>query len=198
MLRRAISNFFTRDSRPSQHRRMEGRTLVIESPRIGFFNLLGSFAHDILQEDRAALVPMFASFEQRTDNPPECDVLMLYARLQSDGSIAGYSPGLGGIIRNSKAAIVIAASVNEIAGEVVRDKIRKLKGAIVEFTVERTGPAFTTFHKQLFEKMFAGISMPVAWNEILPQIPELAHKHPKGFGAFTHGTALVAFKRPNG
>src|SRR5215813_4853618 len=74
-------------------RRVVGRTLVIESPTIGFLNLLGVSAHDILQEDRIALAPMFASFEQRTDNPPPCDVLMVYARIEK-GSIAGYLPGL--------------------------------------------------------------------------------------------------------
>jgi hypothetical protein len=171
-------------------RRVVGNTLVIESPKIGFLNLMGVSAHNILQEDRMALAPMFASFEQRTDNPPPCDVLMVYARIEKN-SIAGYPPGLKGIIRGSNAAMVIFASQNENTDGISRG-IRK--GPIIVFTVSRTGSGFASFYQQLFSKMFSGITMPMAWNQLAPQSLELVHHHIQGYGAFAVRVSHLIFK----
>src|SRR5260370_33600621 len=87
--------------------------LVIVSPRIGFLNLLGTSAQPILEEDKAALRPLFSSLEESDSNPPVCDVLMIYAQVQSDGRIGGFFRGLRDIIRKSNPAIVVITYQNE-------------------------------------------------------------------------------------
>jgi hypothetical protein len=62
--------------------------LIIQSPRIGFLNLLGASGRTILVEDKTALGPLFARLEESETDPPVCDVLMIYADVQADGRLA--------------------------------------------------------------------------------------------------------------
>lgn len=87
--------------------------LVVESPRIGFLNLLGPAAQGILDEDKIAFSPLFTSLHESSTTPPVCSVLMIYAHVEPDGRIAGSSDGLRDIIRKSNASIVVLASENE-------------------------------------------------------------------------------------
>ena len=87
--------------------------LIITSPRIGFLNLLGASAQPILEADKLALQPFFTSTEESSAVPPVCDVLMIYASLDSDGRISGVEDGLRDMIRKATASIVVVAKENE-------------------------------------------------------------------------------------
>jgi len=143
--------------------------LVIQSPRIGFYNLLGSVGEPILEADRAALGPLFSVSEVSDVAPPLCEVLMIYARLQSNGQVVGSSHGLRDIIRSSNAPIVIVASENGSESCIAAGKRTGYGHANLVFTLRRKGNAFPLFFTQLFRKMFEGKSMLLAWVGLAPQ-----------------------------
>ena len=147
--------------------------LVIDSPKIGFLNLLGPAGRALIVEDKAALIPFFASSSESDSEVPACHVLMLYARILSDGSIDGSNDGLRTIIRKSGAPIVVVASENEGNCYVAAGKRRAPSDvtANLVMTMRRKGSVFPQFLKNLFEKMFRGKTMPMAWVELAPQIP---------------------------
>src|SRR5438067_453624 len=62
---------------------------VIASPRLGTWNLLGPAATAAVNEDRAALAPLFATTVEGGEAPPFCDVLLMYCRLEPDGRVVG-------------------------------------------------------------------------------------------------------------
>jgi hypothetical protein len=151
--------------------------LIIDSPRIGFLNLLGSTAETIIEEDKAAFGPLFTSLEQSEVNPPVCEVLMIYCNVQSDGSIAAYSGGLRDIIRDSNAPIVIVATENEGKNYTAAAKRTGYGQANLIMTLERNDAAFTNFFTELFRRMFKGQSMLLAWVELAPQISGAKHEN---------------------
>jgi hypothetical protein len=158
------------------------RPLVIESPRIGFLNLLGSTAQSIVNEDKTALAPLFASSEESGFHVPICDVLMIYANLKSDGGVEGSPNGLREIIRESSASIVIVASENNDESFARASRKTGYGQANLALTVRRKGECFAAFYSRLFGKMFVGKSMPVAWVELAPQIPGETHPNsPEGY-----------------
>src|SRR5260370_34070087 len=163
--------------------------LVIVSPRIGFLNLLGTSAQPILEEDKAALRPLFSSLEESDSNPPVCDVLMIYAQVQSDGRIGG----LRDIMRKSNAPIVVIASENEGSSYVAAGKRTGYGQANLVMTLNRKVPAFANFFTQLFSKMLHGESMPMAWVRLAPQIPGLEHENVPG-AVLAAEAGPVAFK----
>ncbi len=167
--------------------------LVIVSPRIGFLNLLGTSAQPILEEDKAALRPLFASLEESGPHPPVCDVLMLYAHLQNDGCLTGASNSLREIIHKSRAPIVIVAAENEVSSYIATGKRPGAGRANLVMTLNRNGPAFTKFYTQLFGRMFQGKSMAMAWVELAPQIPGLEHENVPG-SIFAAEVSHVVFK----
>ncbi|HEY6373042.1 MAG TPA: hypothetical protein VIX37_20865 [Candidatus Sulfotelmatobacter sp.] len=70
-------------------------------------------AESILEEDKQAFRPLFAAIEESKVSRPVGDVLMIYARVEADGKIAGSADGLREIIRQSGAAIAVVASEND-------------------------------------------------------------------------------------
>lgn len=44
-------------------------------------------------------------------------------------------------------------------------------------TLERKGATFAQFFYDLFSKMFAGTTMPMAWVQLAPQIPGANHEN---------------------
>jgi hypothetical protein len=147
------------------------------SPRIGFLNLLGSPAPQILEEDKAALAPLFASSQESETDPPVCDVPMIYANVQSDGSIVGYSGGLRDIIREANSPIAIVASESEAKGYLVAGKPTGYGQANLVMTLKRKGANFPRFFVQLFIEMFRGRSMPMAWVKLAPQGGKTGHEY---------------------
>ncbi|MGP0019132.1 MAG: hypothetical protein ACLPHP_11230 [Candidatus Sulfotelmatobacter sp.] len=145
--------------------------LVVESPRIGFLNLLGPVAQGILDEDKVAFRPLFAAVDESSATAPMCDVLMIYAHVEADGRIAGSSDGLRDIIRKSTAPIVVVASENDGKSYVAAGKQTGYGQANLVMTIKRRGATFTQFFVQLFSKMSGGKSMLLAWVELAPQAP---------------------------
>jgi hypothetical protein len=149
--------------------------LVVHSPRIGFLNLMGSSAETILNEDKIALAPIFSSDEESDRNPPTCDVLLIYGHIEKDGYFANHSDGLRDLIRQSQAPIVIVASENDSQSYIAAGKGTGYGQANLIMTLQRKEAAFTSFFSQLFEMMYKGKSMLVAWVELAPQIPGATH-----------------------
>jgi hypothetical protein len=147
------------------------RPFVIHSPTLGFLNFMGTAAETIMKEDRSAIGPLFASVEESTDNPPHCDVLMIYGDVANDGRMVGSSDNLREIIQKSTAQIVIVASQNDVKSYIAAGKRPGQGRANLVMTLKRKGSAFSNFFGQLFRKMFEGRSMPTAWVELAPQIP---------------------------
>ena len=151
--------------------------LVIQSPQIGFLNLMGSSANTILKKDMEALTPLFASVKQSDENPPICDVLLIYGHVEKNGLFANHSEGLRDIIHSSNASIVIVASENESQSYIAASKHRGYGKANLVMTLQRKEEVFTSFFSKLFEKMYKGKSMLAAWVELAPQIPGATHNN---------------------
>ena len=167
----------TRPASRSSRRITVDNPLVIQCPRIGLFNLLDSSAELIVEEDKEAFRPLFGAMEGSKTAPPVCDVLLIYARVESDGRIAGYRDGLRDIIRQSGAAIVIVASENDGKGYAAAGKSTGYDQANLVPTLKRKGAAFTQFFTELFSRMFKGKSMLLAWVELAPQTPGATHEN---------------------
>jgi|SRR5580692_15319 hypothetical protein len=151
--------------------------LVIESPKIGFLNLMGAPGQLLLDQDKAALGPIFPSCVVSDDAVPECDVLLVYAQVETDGRIDGSGDGLRDIIRKAKAVIAIVASPNEPNSLIAAGKPTGYGQANLILTIDRKGVAFPSFYTELFGRMRRGVTMPVAWVELAPQIPGARHEH---------------------
>ncbi len=115
--------------------------------------------------------------EESNVSPPVCDVLLIYARVERDGRIAGYGDGLRDIIRQSGAAIVIVASENDGNSYAAAGKTTGYGQANLVLTLKRKGAAFTQFFTELFARMLKGKSMLLAWVELAPQIPGATHEN---------------------
>jgi hypothetical protein len=147
--------------------------LVIQSPRIGFLNFMGNDARENLEQDRAALTPLFQSAEEKSgESAPRCDVLMIYGKIEESGLIAGSTNSLRQIIANSGAAIVIVASENTAQRYIAAGKRPGQGRANIVMTIDRKGAIFSRFCVSLLTKMFEGKSMLLAWVDLAPQAPE--------------------------
>lgn len=175
-LKRLVGSPTTAGPRPTLRITVD-HPLVIESPRIGFFNLLDLAGESILEEDKQAFRPLFAAVEESNVSPPVCDVLMIYARVEADGKITGSADGLREIIRQSGAAIVVVASENDGKSYAVAGRSTGYGQANLVLTLRRKGIAFTQFFTQLFSRMSKGKSMLLAWVELAPQIPGATHEN---------------------
>ena len=149
---------------------------VISQPRLGVLNLIGAAAASIKAEDVAAFGSKFRSIVEAVGQPPPCDVLLLNAGIGRDGKIEVTSSGLREIIRDAKAIIVLIATDNPPDSYMVAAKREAYGQANLVMTIERKGSAFPNFFEKLFQLMRQGMTMPVAWNELAPQIPGLEHK----------------------
>ena len=159
----------------SSRRITASNPLTIESPRIGFFNLMGAPAESIFIQDKEAIAPLFSAMRVTETCPPICDVLMIYANVGSDGRIVGTADGLREIIRNGNAPIVVVASENEPNRLIAAAKPVGYGQANLVLTLKRNGTAFPTFFSALFSSMYRGITMPNAWIKLAPQIPRAKH-----------------------
>ncbi len=102
---------------------------------------------------------------------------MIYARVESDGAIAGSARGLRDIIRESGAAIVVVASENDRSSYLAAGRNTGYGRANLVLTLSRKGSAFTRFFAQLFGDMSKGKSMPLVWAELAPQVPGATHEN---------------------
>jgi hypothetical protein len=167
--------------------------LVISSPRLGIWNALGPAAISAVEEDRAALAPLFAITRESSDVPPPCDVLLVYCGMEPDGRIDGSADSLREVIWKAQACITVVATENAPESSIAASKLPGRGRANLVMTVARNGRAFPTFFGRLFGAMKTGKTMPVAWVELAPQIP--GRDHPECPGTiFACEAGHIAFR----
>jgi hypothetical protein len=154
-------------SRPVTHR----HPLVIQNPKIGFLNLIGASARPLVDEDVTALKPLFSGCLESDGDTPICDVLMIYAAIEADGVIQNASHSLREIIHKSQAPIVVVATENGVQSYIAACKSPGAGKANLVMTLKRNGQIFPGFFKELFGMMRHGVTMPMAWAKLAPQIP---------------------------
>ena len=174
---------FGADSRSSSfgRRRVSIRNpLIIHDPKIGFLNLLGSQARLLVGEDSQALKPLFSDYLESDTTIPICDVLMMYARIDSSGAIQNATNCLREIIYESHAPVVIIATENSAPSYVAASKSGGRGRANLVMTLQRKAGSFPIFFKELFTMMYQGTTMPMAWVKLVPQIPGAKHENVPG------------------
>lgn len=142
---------------------------TIAAPRFGVLNLVGTKVASQVGEDRVVLEALFEDAIIGEEAPPVCDVLFLYARIKPDGSLDGSSHTLRELIYLAQAPIVVVASENSGELYIAASKRPGSGRANLVMTLDRRGPVFANFFRQLFDAMFAGATMPVAWVKLAPQ-----------------------------
>ena len=148
----------------------------IDNPVLGFLNVRGSVGAETMRVDRQLLASLFGEVRESQSEVPRRDVLFLYGDVGPTGKIAGRSDGLRDIIKAAGAYVAVVASDNP------PDHYMKCLGprdewtANITLTIDRRGDKLPQFFAELFRRMYAGESMPVAWVELAPQIP--GHGHP--------------------
>lgn len=147
---------------------------VVRAPAIAFLNLAGADAYPLLAEDRAAFSGHFAKCVVTEEAVPVCDVIVLYCQIDHTGKIRGCDLTLNQIARASRAVVVVVAFENSIESYIAAGHKVGEGSANVVMTLERNGDAFPHFFDQLFAKMAAGITMPMAWVDLAPQTPGMA------------------------
>lgn len=168
---------------------------VILSPKIGFLNLKVGDVSQIISQDKELLSPLFALSEERIENPPRCDVLMIYCDIKSDGSILGSDEGLKKFIQDSGAKIVVVATDNNNEAYVAT---MKNGVGLVNFvgTFERQGKAFGQFYCKLFREMFLGVPIRKALEMVYSQHPEDEDDDSEFHDVFWSGRAgEITFKK---
>lgn len=149
--------------------------VTIQNPKIGFLNLIGAAGRSLIDEDATALKPLFSACLESEGDIPACDVLMVYARIEANGAIQNASQNLREIIHKSHAPIVVVATENDGQSYVAASKRPGSGKANLVMTLKRNGHVFSNFFKELFTMMHRGITMPMAWVKLAPQIPGIEH-----------------------
>jgi hypothetical protein len=155
---------------------IETRLPVIENPKIAFLNLAGVSCATISGEDRAVIGELFGRNVEVATVPVLCDVLFLYCSFEPSGEIVGQKGTVRSLIRDSGARVAIVAS--QVPSDLLSD--REFQAALTKgnnspvnlvITLNRNGDNFGRFFKSLFEKMWTGVPMPMAWHLLAPQGP---------------------------
>lgn len=147
----------------------------IESPTIGFLDLTAGRNSRELAEDKMAISSLFSSSSESSTDPPRCNVLFVYCCIGAAGRIEGSSLSLRELIRDSRAAVVVVASEKSAAAYIAAGKNEKYGKANLAMTLYRKGAVFPDFFRRLFTEMQRGVSMPVAWLKLAPQVPGSEH-----------------------
>ena len=155
--------------------RVEKRIIRIATPELGLLNLMGSQGEEMLRDDRDAIRRVFFSVNESSLAAPRCDVLLIYAGVNSDGSLEGTASSFGQIVFDSGAKVVVVASENDPTHYTAALKQARQGRANIVMTIDRRGRIFASFLNRLFETMAKGISMPVAWVRLAPQRPGNDH-----------------------
>ena len=154
--------------------------LVIQNPKIGFLNLIGATASRLVDEDIAALKALFSECLNSDGDVPICDVLMIYATIKADVVIENTAHSLREIINISHAPIVVVATENSVGSYIAAGKRPGTGKANLVMTMKRNGQIFPNFFKELFGMMHQGVTMPMAWVKLAPQIPGREHANVPG------------------
>ena len=145
---------------------------TIYNPRLALLNYAGTIAEPLMAEDERASRPLFASVVRSAAAVPQCDVLLIYATLASDGSLNAFGRKLRDIISSSGASIAVVALPNSV--ETCQRAVRKDASfpravANIVMTLDRNGECFSPFFAGIFRRMHQGSSMLSAWAQLAPQ-----------------------------
>ena len=146
---------------------------IVERPRWGIANFLGDSGQHYVDEDIASLAMTLGPPTRRDADVPRCEVLFLYAHLLSNGSVENSTRGLRELIRDSGALVVVVASENTPDAYIAAAAPKAYGSANLVMTLARKGKGFGEFFTGLFTRMRAGVSMPVAWVQLAPQLEAL-------------------------
>ena len=145
---------------------------VLYAPVIGFLNLLGDQGTPLLEEDRGALAPMFRASVTSSAEYPFCQVLFLYCTIGDDGRLVGAKDNLPDMIKACGARLAVLASPNRPDALVKLAPTKNDWAASTVLTMSRNGDKFTRFFHKIFDAMFAGTPLGMAWVRLAPQLPK--------------------------
>lgn len=171
-----LSNFFSGSKSSTQNTTVD-RPFRIPSPSIGFLNFLGAQGAVLVAADQKVLAPLFRASYESTAIVPKCEVLFLYCTVDARGKVVGSPFGIRQLIKEAGAYVAVVASENVPECYIKAMDSRNDWRANIALVVDRRTDLFSTFFRRLFEAMFSGQSMPMAWVELAPQIP--GHEHPE-------------------
>ncbi len=83
----------------------------------------------------------------------------------------GYPNGIRDLIKRTGAYVAVVASENHPNCYIKATKARNDWHANIALVIDRKGDKLASFFHRLFEAMFNGRSMLMAWVELAPQIP---------------------------
>jgi hypothetical protein len=147
---------------------------IISNPVVGVLNLIGPSADADVKDDLEQLTEVFSEVRRQDDVSPFCDVLLLYCKIDSSGVIKGSSQSLREIMRDAGAAVVVVATNNE--SKHYNAGLEKFPvGVNFIMTIDRREYRFARCLGKLFAQMKRGVSMPIAWVNIAPQVPGPEH-----------------------
>jgi len=152
------------------------KAIVIESPVLGVLDLTSGNSKTEIDTDSASFFQLFETIVQSSAKTPLCDLLMLYANFSDSGSIEGTELSMREIIRDSSAAVVVIGTENDANSYIAAASNQECGLANLVLTIDRKGKTFGSFYTKLFAAMLAGETMPVAWNDLAPQIPGHVHE----------------------
>jgi hypothetical protein len=156
------------------------RPFRIPNPTIGFLNLQGASGAELAEADRQALSPLFKESRSSTDTVPKCEVLFLYCTVDAQGRIVGSANGIRDLIKDAGAYVAVVASENPPGSYMKALGSRNDWHANIALVIDRKAGKFALFFRRLFEAMFNGQSMLMAWVELAPQIPGQDHPDAPG------------------
>jgi hypothetical protein len=140
-----------------------------------------------MQKDAADLLPIFTRRVRVEDGRiPICDVLFAYCQLGTETEIIGSRGTLRDLMIAARARILVVASETPSSTLSAPGFARALTARTKEWPTNivlagnRNDPHFGAFFRTLFERMWNGVSMLVAWNQLAPQIPNMEHKNVPG------------------
>jgi hypothetical protein len=176
------------------------KPMVIENPRVAFVNLAGAACAGIANEDRATIGSLFGSNLQAGDDLAICDVLFLYCEFDEHAKIVGVETPLRGLIRDSQARVVVVASESRpgLFSDPERQKQVHQNGnpaVNLVIALNRNGDTFGRFFRSLFEMMWSGSPMPLAWIALAPQGPAPADRTLPGTLCLMEAGPLVFARR---
>jgi hypothetical protein len=152
----------------------------IANPSIGFLNLQGASGATLVEGDRRVLSSLFKESRSSSDNVPKCEVLFLYCTVDAQGKIVGSPTGIRDLIKNAGAYVAVVASENHPDSYIKAMGSRNGWHANIALVIDRKADKFALFFRRLFEAMFNGQSMLMAWVELAPQIPGQDHPDAPG------------------
>lgn len=145
---------------------------VIPNPSLAFVNFMGEAGKHLMESDYRAFGNIFQNVQVDGDALQRCNVLFLYADLQTGSQGRRFRDIVG------KFGAHIAVLASELSPALLSD--REFTNGLSEahawpanivITLNRNGHYFGRFFHQLFSLMRTGLSMPMAWVELAPQGP---------------------------